>query len=279
MPFYSTSKTVTDFEGTVAKTFPSFISIPLNSTGVTESGFSKVLCAFIASAVRIRPVIFFAWKPSNAAFKLGGRFGIQIANRDMDFAGFVLRGGGGNTRNCFRAVLIGTAVNVTGEQFGALVNLIHFKNMIRRGDNHFFAFGQHHRLQDVIYLGDICHPDPVAMLIVYIQKASRDYRVPECILLIQESGVFTFFHVPPCSPFINKKPDTSGFVIFIHYYFGFFKNIIKLKGIFEHFEPAGLIEIDCAALFIPIAAPEDIMVQTNSIHLGLPPCFKTTSSQ
>ena len=54
--YFVSSSTTTDFEGMLIVRIPPLSLHPLNETGLTASGFSKELKAFISLAVRTSPV-------------------------------------------------------------------------------------------------------------------------------------------------------------------------------------------------------------------------------
>ena len=84
--------------------------------------------------------------------------------------------------------------------------------MVRRSYYHLFAFGQNHRLQDIIGLCNISHPNAIAVLIERIEKYTRGNSVTQRILLIQKAGIRIGFCVPPRAPLVNKQADAPATV-------------------------------------------------------------------
>ena len=74
------ARTTTDFAGSFTSSVSPFSTAPANAAGSTAFGASKVLCALIAGAVRMRPATDFAVSPASFTVSVAGWEGLVLAS-------------------------------------------------------------------------------------------------------------------------------------------------------------------------------------------------------
>jgi len=93
---------------------------------------------------------------------------------------------------------------------------IHFEDVVGRGEDHLFAFGEDHGLEDVYGLCDVGHADFVAVIVEYVQCQCGDEGIPDGILLVEELSLGVGHGMVPCTPFANAEFDAVSRVVLFH---------------------------------------------------------------
>ena len=139
---------------------------------------------------------------------------------------------------------------------------------IRRCLHHLCPLRQKHRLKNVDHLCNVGHRDTVAHLVEDIQIKARRHRIPHRILLIQESGIGSFFRPEPVAPLVHNKSDLLLRIIAVQNLRVFFQNFLQEVSALHGQNPLLIRKGKGAALIIP-AAKIHIIVNTQSVHKAM----------
>ena len=134
----------------------------------------------------------------------------------MNFACPVARNRNTDRGNFLAVEIVVSALQFAGQQPGVVVDGVHFKHPIARGDGHFFVVGEDHRLEHVGELGDAGHFHAVAMPVEDVEGNAGDERVTQRALLVKKSRVCARLDVIPRAPFIHDQADFFLRVVSVH---------------------------------------------------------------
>ena len=132
---------------------------------------------------------------------------VQIAQGDVDLLLVIDRCGYGYLVNRLAPMLVGTAFQFGWQQHRILMDGKHLEDMIRRGQDHPVILGQDDRLQHIDQLGDIGHPDTVAVVVEQIQVDRRHDGIADGVLLIKKTRIGARLDIIPGSPLIDDQAD------------------------------------------------------------------------
>ena len=98
------------------------------------------------------------------------------------------------------------------------------------------------------------------------------YSIPKGILLIQKTGLPSFFCVIPRTPFIHIKAQLTVRIILIHDVDIIFQVSFHPISALHGFEPHGVIELGSMPFFLPVAGGKGVEMVTDTIHITVYVC-------
>ena len=131
---------------------------------------------------------------------------------------------------------------------------MHFKhpeNMVCRCKYHLIIFCQDHSLQNIYRLCQVCHLNPVGMMVEDIKMYRCRNGIPETVLLVQESRICSRFHFEPVAPFINHNSFCITWIISVHYSLMAFDYPIHFIIETEGLEPVFFAKVCCTVFITP----------------------------
>jgi len=146
-----------------------------------------------------------------------------------------------------------------GEVGGALVDLVHFEDVVGGRSYHPILVGEDDGLEDVDDLGDVGHFDPGVVGVEDVKVQGGDEGVAEAVLLPEGAGVGC--RVVPGTPLVHEQADALLGVVPVHDLGVTADDLVHTQSAGEGGVPFGFAELGAGALAFPVARWERVIVE------------------